>query len=203
MGLFDCVFFKEFCKSFAGKPDGDRRIDDPDSDARADNGDIAVPADAPAGAPTGSPAQIQPRVYSPLVLAYVGDAVYELYVRSMLAHNAKSSVHKLHMEATDHVRCDSQADVIHGIYDELSEPERNVVRRGRNAHSGYVPKNADVSDYRYATGFEALLGYLFMRGEFDRLNYILELAAYKVSARNTARGAGADAEVDAKVVNAE
>jgi len=121
---------------------------------------------------------------SPLKLAYVGDAVYEVFVRSMLAFNINGSVHKLHMDATRHVRCDSQADVIHNIFNELSELEKNVVKRGRNAHSGYVPKNADVADYRYATGFEALLGYLFIHGEFERLSYLLNLAAKRVAGRD-------------------
>ena len=101
----------------------------------------------------------------------------------MLAQNVLGNVHKLHTAATEYSRCASQASVIREIYDELSDQERDVVRRGRNANSGYVPKNADVTEYRYATGFEALIGYLYIHREYDRLNYILNLAAQKVSAR--------------------
>ena len=117
----------------------------------------------------------------PLVLAYVGDSVYELHVRRMLAQNTNGSVHKLHVEATKHARCDSQADVLHSIMDELTEPERDIVRRGRNAHSGYVPKNANVTEYRYATGFEALIGYLYLNDENERLTYLLDRAVYRVA----------------------
>ena len=126
---------------------------------------------------------IEPSLLSPLVLAYIGDSVYEMFVRVTLVSNVDSSVHKLHTEATEYVRCESQADVIRNIYDMLSEKERSIVKRGRNAHSGYVPKNADVVEYRYATGFESLLGYLYMSREFDRLDYILDLALKRVTER--------------------
>ena len=125
---------------------------------------------------------------TPLVLAYVGDSVYEVYVRGMLAQSMNGSVHKLHLEATEYVRCASQADVIHSIYDSLSEGEQDIVRRGRNSNSGYVPRNADVTEYRYATGFEALLGYLYMRREYGRLDQILNLAVKRVAARSAESG---------------
>ena len=127
----------------------------------------------------------QPQVerFPPLVLAYVGDSVYELYVRTTLARGVTGSVHKLHTEATAYSRCSSQADVVRHIFDNLSKTEQDVVRRGRNAHSGYVPKNADVSEYRHATGFEALLGYLYLGGEFERLDQILKSAAERVYSR--------------------
>jgi len=118
---------------------------------------------------------------SPLVLAYIGDSIYEVYIRVMLTRNIGGGVHKLHMEATRYVRCSAQSDVIHAIFEELSEQERDIVRRGRNAHSGYVPKNANVTEYRYATGFEALLGYLFMKRSYNRLEYILRLATQKAA----------------------
>ena len=126
-------------------------------------------------------ADTAPSRLSPLVLAFIGDSVYDVFVRGMLAQHVSGNVHKLHLEATKHARCASQADVIRSIYDELTEHEQSIVRRGRNAHSGYVPKNAIVSEYRYATGFEALLGYLFMCRNFNRLSYILNLAAQRVA----------------------
>ena len=120
----------------------------------------------------------------PLILAYVGDAVYEVYVRTSLALNISGSVHKLHTEATKYSKCASQADVIRHIFDGLPEKEQNVVRRGRNANSGFVPKNANVADYRHATGFEALLGYLYLSGDKERLNNILDMAARRVNSRD-------------------
>jgi ribonuclease-3 family protein len=131
----------------------------------------------------------------PLVLAYVGDSVYELYVRGMLTRQTIGSVHKLHLEATEFARSASQADVIHNIYDSLTEPERDIVRRGRNISSGYVPKNANIAQYRYATGFEALLGFLYMNGEIDRLIYILNMAVNRVAIRC----AESDSKNDAKI----
>jgi len=113
----------------------------------------------------------------------VGDSVYELFVRDMLAQSHNGNVHSLHVGATGFARCASQADVIHSILPELTEREQDVVRRGRNANSGYVPKNANVAEYRYATGFEALLGFLYMNGEFDRLHYVLDLAVKRVAGR--------------------
>jgi len=120
----------------------------------------------------------------PLVLAYVGDAIHEVYIRGRLARDAFGSVHKLHVEATGYVRCDSQAEVIRSISEALTEDERDIVRRGRNAHSGYVPKNANVADYRHATGFEALLGYLYFNQNFDRLNHLLNLSYQRAAERN-------------------
>lgn len=121
--------------------------------------------------------------YPPLVLAYVGDSVYELFVRGMIAQNIAGNVHKLHTKATEYARSESQADVIKHIFDELTESERDIVRRGRNVSSGYVPKNASVTEYRYATGFEALLGHLYLNREFDRLDRVLHLAAQRVADR--------------------
>ncbi len=98
--------------------------------------------------------------YSPLVLAYVGDAVFELYVRTLLVSKGNAPVHKLHRQSITFVKAKSQSDTIHKLLESLTQEEQDVVRRGRNAKSGTIPKNADVTEYRYATGFETLLGYL-------------------------------------------
>jgi ribonuclease-3 family protein len=124
-----------------------------------------------------------PDLLPPLVLAYVGDAVYELFVRTGLALRERGSVHKLHMAATEYARSASQADVLHHIHALLTEKEQDIVRRGRNARPGYVPKNADVVEYRYATGFEALVGYLYLRRDFERLFEILTCAVERVKSR--------------------
>ena len=107
--------------------------------------------------------------YSPLVLAYIGDAVYELYIRSMLVANANMQVNKLHKEATKYVKAKAQSQLMEKIYDKLNEEEASIYKRGRNAHSYTSAKNADIVDYRRATGFEALIGYLYILGKTDRI----------------------------------
>jgi len=122
---------------------------------------------------------INPSEYSPLVLAYIGDAVYELYIRSFLIKKGNMPVHKLHQQATMYVKAKAQNDIIHRIEQMLTEEESAVYKRGRNAKSGTVPKNADMNEYRHATGFEALIGYLYLSGNMERLETLLNLAVEK------------------------
>jgi len=111
----------------------------------------------------------------PLVLAYVGDALYELFVRlTALGHETK--VRHLHRMVTGLVKASTQAGILKNIEHQLTEEEQTAAKRGRNAKTGHTPKNATVVDYRLATGFEALLGYLFFTGNDDRLTEILNLA---------------------------
>lgn len=117
-----------------------------------------------------------PMQYSPLVLAYIGDAVYEVYIRNMLVSKGNMPVHKLHQQATHYVKAKAQSDIIHNIEGELTEEEVSVFKRGRNAKSATTPKNADINEYRYATGFEALIGFLYLKGSFERLTELLELS---------------------------
>ncbi|EGD48301.1 ribonuclease III [Ruminiclostridium papyrosolvens DSM 2782] len=112
----------------------------------------------------------------PLVLAYIGDAVYEVYIRTMLVVNNKSNVNMLHKMSVKYVKAKSQADIVHRVNDRLTADEQDIVRRGRNAKSATVPKHADVTDYRYSTGFEALIGYLYLMNNYERLMEILRLA---------------------------
>ena len=114
--------------------------------------------------------------YSPLVLAYVGDAVYEIYIRTLLSKNGNMPVNKLHKEATRFVRAKSQSKISHFLEDKLTGEELRVYKRGRNASSNTHAKNADIVDYRHATGFEALVGYLYLSKNEERLNEILELS---------------------------
>ncbi len=107
-----------------------------------------------------------------LTLAYVGDAVYELYVRQTIL-NKSVKAHNLHYLAVSRVNNNTQAALLMKIAPELTELEQSVVRRGRNA-KGIVPKNADVQTYRKSTAMEALIGYLYLNGENDRLRWILE-----------------------------
>lgn len=116
------------------------------------------------------------RACQPLRLAYMGDAVYEVYIREMLIRKNEVSVHRLHVESIRYVKAAAQAYILHEIMDKLTEDELDVVRRGRNAKSATIPKNAKVSDYRYATAFETLIGYLYLSNDKDRLNEVIDMA---------------------------
>lgn len=112
---------------------------------------------------------------NPLVLAFVGDAIYEVFVRTYLVDNHRDMhVHKLHKKAVEFVKAQAQSEFIKNMIEELTEEETSIFKRGRNTKSATVPKNADVQDYRMATGFETLVGYLYLTEQGDRLNYILE-----------------------------
>ena len=121
----------------------------------------------------------QARMYSPLTLAFLGDAVYSLLVRNMLTKASNKPTGKLHKESIKYVNAAFQAQMIKELMDNLTENEIAVFKRGRNAHSGHSPKNQSEADYRYATGFESLYGYLFLCGETDRINEIFNMSTYK------------------------
>lgn len=110
----------------------------------------------------------------PLALAYIGDCVYELYVRERLLASGITSVRQLHDKAVNYVNAKGQAERLKKIMDLLTEEELDIIKRGRNAKSTTVPKNADVLDYRYATGLEALIGYLYLNGNVSRLMFLLD-----------------------------
>ncbi len=108
--------------------------------------------------------------FSPLTLAFVGDGVYELLVREHLAAQGNCPVKKLHGRAVEWVRCEAQAKALSQIlWPLLTEEEQAVALRGRNAHVGHVPKNAQVGDYHGATALEALFGYLYLKGDVQRV----------------------------------
>lgn len=111
---------------------------------------------------------------SPLVWAYIGDAVYELHIRQHLVETSKMNTHKLHMEAIKYVKAQAQARLLENLMSELTEEEQNVVRRTRNTQNHHLPKNANVTEYMYATAFEGLIGYLYLTKQEDRLKQILE-----------------------------
>lgn len=115
------------------------------------------------------------RNLNPLQLALIGDGVYEIFIRNyILSENIDLSAHKIHVKAIGYVKAKSQSQIIHNIEGDLTEEELYIFKRGRNAKSATVPKNADVRDYRAATGFEALVGYLYLIGDKVRLAYILD-----------------------------
>ncbi len=111
---------------------------------------------------------------SPLHLAYIGDAVYELLIRSYVI-SKKIPVKDLHKLSTEFVKAKAQSDIVHGLEEYLTEEERAIVIRGRNAKSNTVAKNATLIDYKYATGFEALIGYLYLTKNDARMGEIFRL----------------------------
>ena len=113
------------------------------------------------------------RLMSPLVLAYVGDAVLELYIRNYLVNKKAVSINVLHKTATNYVKAKAQSMVVHGLKDILTEAEWSYVKKGRNQKMHRAAKNATIQDYRYATGYEALLGYLFFTNQTKRLDELI------------------------------
>lgn len=113
-------------------------------------------------------------LYSPLVLAYIGDAVYELYVRKRIIEDNNIQVDKLHKMAVSIVKSSAQANSFHKIESMLTEEEMAIFKRGRNAKSS-VPKNSDMVEYKIATGLEALIGYIYLLGDKNRLDEIMNL----------------------------
>ena len=112
---------------------------------------------------------------SPLTWAYIGDSVYELYIRMNLVNTTNMKPHKLHIETIKYVKAKAQADILHKIEDKLTEKELEIVKRGRNAENHHLPKNATVQEYMYSTAFEALIGYLYLTKQDERLDEILRL----------------------------
>lgn len=113
------------------------------------------------------------RMLNPLQLAIIGDGIFEVFIRNyILTQNTALSANKIHVKAIGYVKAKSQSCIMHEIEELLTEEEEAVYKRGRNAKSPTVPKNADVRDYRMATGFEALVGYLYLTGNKERLDLI-------------------------------
>lgn len=116
--------------------------------------------------------EVDIRTYSPLALAYIGDGIFDLVIRSVVVGRGNTRASQLHRRTSEVVKAHTQAEMIRVLEPMLSEEEAEVYRRGRNAKSPTMAKNATMSDYRNATGFEALMGYLYLDDRFDR---ILEL----------------------------
>jgi len=114
------------------------------------------------------------RAYSPLTLAYIGDAIYDLVIRSVVVERANRSANDLHKKTVRYVKAETQSAMIMALLEELTEEELAVYKRGRNAKSHTMAKNASMSTYRKATGFEALMGYLYLMEETDRLLYLVK-----------------------------
>ena len=119
--------------------------------------------------------EIEVNMMSPLTWAYVGDAVYELYIRTHLVNKTNLKPHKLHIEAIKYVKAQSQAQALKKIEVNLTEKEKEIVRRGRNTENHHVAKNASVQDYMYSTAFEALIGYLYLTNQEKRIKELVEM----------------------------
>lgn len=113
------------------------------------------------------------RLLPPLALAYIGDAIYEVAVRQHVMARPNLRPHHLHGQSTKYVSAKAQARLLALLEPSLTEDEKDIVRQGRNAKSGTVPKNANVLDYRHATAFESLIGYLYYKGSHERLQDII------------------------------
>lgn len=111
---------------------------------------------------------------SPLTWAYLGDSIYETYVRTYLIETTNLKPHKLHIKAIKYVKAKAQADALKKIYDSLTLKEQEIVRRARNTQNHHVAKNADPADYMYATAFEGLIGYLYLINDQERLQEIIK-----------------------------
>lgn len=112
---------------------------------------------------------------SPLTWAYVGDAVYELYVRSYLIDTTNLKPNNLHKEAIKYVKAQAQAEILKSLQESLNEQEQEIVRRARNTQNHHLPKNADVQEYMYSTALEGLIGYLYLTKQTARLDELFKL----------------------------
>lgn len=115
------------------------------------------------------------RSYSPLTLAYIGDGVYELVIRTILVKKGNCPVNRLHKKASSLVKAGAQSAIMEVIEEKLIPEELSVYRRGRNAHSPTMAKHATMADYRRATGFEALMGYLYLKEDYTRMLTLIRM----------------------------
>lgn len=116
-----------------------------------------------------------PKQYSPLTLAYIGDGIYDLVIRTIVVEQGNARVNQLHKDVSNIVKAAAQAEVVRKIETLLSEEEMGIYKRGRNAKSYTMAKNASVKDYRMATGLEALMGYLYLLGRMERILELIEV----------------------------
>lgn len=119
--------------------------------------------------------EVDVNTYSPLVLAYIGDCVFDLVIKSMVISAGNKQVHKLHEETSRYVQASSQSKMMRAMQPCLNEEEHAVYRRGRNAKSVSPAKNQSITDYRRATGFEALIGFLYLKREYARLMELVKI----------------------------
>ena len=113
--------------------------------------------------------EVDIKEYSPLTLAYIGDCIYDLIIKTLVINEGNRQVQKLHQKTSSYVQASAQSKMMRAMQEHLTEEEHAIYKRGRNAKSYTSAKNASISDYRRATGFEALMGYLYMSGRYERM----------------------------------
>lgn len=119
--------------------------------------------------------EVDIKEYSPLTLAYIGDSIYDLMIKSLIVNEGNRQVQKLHKETSSYVQASAQSEMMRIIQEHLTEEERTVYKRGRNAKSVSPAKNQSMTDYRRATGFEALIGYLYLSREWKRMADLVKM----------------------------
>lgn len=124
--------------------------------------------------------EVDVRAYSPLTLAYIGDAVYDIIIRTVVVERANQAANVLHKKTSSFVKAQTQATMIEALLPELTADEEAVYKRGRNAKSYTTAKNASIADYRKATGFEALVGFLYLMDDTDRILYLVKTGLCKL-----------------------
>lgn len=129
-----------------------------------------------------------PKTYSPLALAYIGDGIYELVIRSLVIGHGNASPNHLHREASTWVNAGAQCEMYDAMQPYLTEEEKDYFRRGRNAKSGSMAKHATMWEYRRATGFEALMGYLYLSGQMERMMFLIRTAVEARSGKTADNG---------------
>lgn len=120
------------------------------------------------------------KTYSPLTLAYIGDGIFDLVIRSVVVGKGNTKASQLHQRTSHIVKAKTQAEMIDALEDVLTEEEADIYRRGRNAKSPTMAKNATMADYRKATGFEALMGYLYLKDDFERVVELTKIAVERL-----------------------
>lgn len=118
--------------------------------------------------------EVDIRTYSPLTLAYIGDGIFDLVIRSVVVGRGNTKANELHRKTSHIVKAHTQAEMIEMLLPQLTEEENDIYRRGRNAKSPTMAKNATMADYRKATGFEALMGYLYLSDQFERILFLVK-----------------------------
>ena len=125
--------------------------------------------------------EVDIHTYSPLTLAYIGDCIYDLIIRSLVVNHGNKQVNKLHRETSTLVQASTQSLMMRAMQEQLTEEEHAVYKRGRNAKSVSPAKNQSITDYRRATGFEALLGYLYLKKEWKRMLDLVKIGLDSIS----------------------
>ena len=128
--------------------------------------------------------EVDIKTYSPLALAYIGDGIYDLIIRTLVLNKGDKQVQKLHLETSTLVNAGTQSKMMRTLQEHLTEEEHAVYKRGRNAKSVSPAKNQSVTDYRRATGFEALLGYLYLKKDWERILTLVKMGLDSLNSDN-------------------